>query len=229
MDYTAKPNLSMSSAVVALFFLPTAIALAETPPARVEAPEVKIGDTWTFDHIDGWKKERDYTSVTTVVSLEDNGSRTETITRTDNGIVATNTRTKDLNQMIRDTPSGKFIATPYIPTFSFPLEAGKTWEQEVANTRSRDLSRKVIWQAQGKVIGWEKVTVPAGTFDALKVVIKGYYRGSDAHNSWSGERTDTVWYVPEARRYVKWIYMDVPRGKVMDHEIYELAAYKLAQ
>ena len=61
MDYTAKPNLSMSSAVVALLSLPVAIALAETPPARVEAPEVKSGDSWTFDHIDGWKKEKDYT------------------------------------------------------------------------------------------------------------------------------------------------------------------------
>jgi len=46
--------------------------------------------------------------------------------------------------------------------FSFPLSPGKTWEVQL--NFPYDQTHHVY-----EVMGWEKVTVPAGTFDALRV------------------------------------------------------------
>jgi len=54
------------------------------------------------------------------------------------------------------------------------------------------------------VIGHEKVTVPAGEFDAFKLVAKGGLSGVSPINSqYAGETTTTYWYAPAARTIVK--------------------------
>jgi len=62
------------------------------------------------------------------------------------------------------------------------------------------------WTYQVKAGGWESVTVPAGTFRALKVEVEGN-RGQDPDPIWWPKQAmrfvHTIWYVPEAKRYVK--------------------------
>ena len=63
----------------------------------------------------------------------------------------------------------------------------------------------VLCEASGRVGGEERITVPAGTFDATRIVVEQSWRpafsgsGVDA-----GARVVTVWYAPEARRAVKY-------------------------
>jgi hypothetical protein len=62
------------------------------------------------------------------------------------------------------------------------------------------------WTYTVKAAGWENVTVPAGTFRALKVEVEGT-RGKDPDPNWWPKQAmrfaHTIWYAPEARRYVK--------------------------
>ena len=86
------------------------------------------------------------------------------------------------------------------------------------------------WTIRVKPMGWEQVTVPAGSFRALRVEVAGS-RGSDPDPFWqpkqAGRFVHTIWYAPEARRYVKarhqtWSMTASPFGD----ELIELLEYR---
>src|SRR5207249_2634002 len=53
-------------------------ALAQNPPStKVEAPSLKVGDSWTYDRTDGWKNLKEYTSVVVVTTVTEGEVRTE--------------------------------------------------------------------------------------------------------------------------------------------------------
>jgi hypothetical protein len=64
----------------------------------------------------------------------------------------------------------------------------------------------IEWKYTTRVVGWESVTVPAGTFRALRLEVEGS-RGKDPDAYWWPKQAarfqHTVWYVPEVKRYVK--------------------------
>lgn len=86
------------------------------------------------------------------------------------------------------------------------------------------------WTISVKTAGWEEIRVPAGSFRALRVEAEGR-RGSDPEIAWQAKQAGrfryTVWYAPEARRYVKahhqsWAMTQAPFGE----ELLELVAYR---
>lgn len=111
--------------------------------------------------------------------------------------------------------------SPALAYYAFPLDPGKRWQ--VTSTRTDTAGETSETQAvYGKVAGWEWVTVPAGTFRALKVIVK-----IRVVNQLSGEvdtSNDTSWYVPEVRRSVKSTIIE--KNKVR-REI-EMLRYKLS-
>lgn len=62
------------------------------------------------------------------------------------------------------------------------------------------------WRYTVKAEGWETVTVPGGTFKALRVAVAGE-RGKDPDPMWWPKQAmrfrQTFWYSPEVKRYVK--------------------------
>jgi hypothetical protein len=165
-----------------------------------------------------------------VTAVTEGEIRTEA-KRTDNGQITTIISNKDLNRRRTETADRKFNSDPYYPTYSFPLEIGKTWEKEVTFTRNFD-DRKVVSQLRGEVIGREKVSVPAGTFDALKIVVKGSYNGwmgSAGGGRWSGQQSEIRWYAPEVKNFVKSTYEDADTFMARTKVILELVEYKVAQ
>jgi hypothetical protein len=80
----------------------------------------------------------------------------------------------------------------------WPLEIGMTWKHENAWQESSNEPGKT-WQ-NAKVVAYEAVTVPAGTFMAFRIEYKGSYSMTDArHMQWTGEVNDTYWYAPEVK------------------------------
>jgi hypothetical protein len=59
-------------------------------------------------------------------------------------------------------------------------------------------------QCEAKAL--ESVTVPAGTFDAVRVECDGSW--IQAFDRYSGLVTETWWYAPKVNRFVKWTYTD---------------------
>ena len=88
---------------------------------------------------------------------------------------------------------------------SFPLEVGAHWsysyEYGPPSARRRD-------DMDSKVVGWEEITVPAGTFIALKIDQWGWWNRVGARFGWeavnaSGRKHITIWYSPAAKYVVK--------------------------
>ncbi len=110
---------------------------------------------------------------------------------------------------------------------AYPLALGKTWTLDYSELSPADRSHtKESWQSTYKVAAWEEVTVPAGTFRALRIDADGSWtaelpantmlaqgRAPNGANvavaSRQGPRTatgrflKTFWYVPEVHRWVK--------------------------
>jgi hypothetical protein len=80
---------------------------------------------------------------------------------------------------------------PPVPWFSWPLQTGRQWTHEAVY---EDRSGKRAVNDTFMVIGPETVEVPAGRYQAVKIV----------REAPSGD-SDQYWYAPEVRSYVRWI------------------------
>ena len=66
-----------------------------------------------------------------------------------------------------DQPVDYEFATPF-PAYVFPLEPGKDWSLRVEGASAATGKRNSI-RVDGDVLGVERITVPAGTFETVKV------------------------------------------------------------
>ena len=87
------------------------------------------------------------------------------------------------------------------------------------------------WTTTAQIQGWDKVTVPAGTFKALRIQIGGK-RSSPigGRTSFAGRFEMNVWYAPEVNRIVRqeqrvWTADGVSPTLAAD-EVYELLAFR---
>jgi hypothetical protein len=81
--------------------------------------------------------------------------------------------------------------------FSWPLSTGATWTYKVTHTIN---GKDVSYQGTSTAAAAESVTVPAGTFDAVRI-------NSHHCNQNSGKCGDfTLWYVPKAKYAVKIVH-----------------------
>src|SRR5437588_301838 len=115
-----------------------------------------------------------------------------------------------------------FDLSPYFLSFG-ALPAGRTFPDiPFKNYRMCDT---IGWSCRfdAKVVGVEKVTTPAGTFEATKVIAE-FTGGSGQRPLW---RTLTFWYSDSAKRMVK-ATVRTAKGFVLDADYdLELVSYKL--
>lgn len=175
---------------------PVAVAPLRSDQALI--PKVRVGDRWVtevFDHQDAKLNYRSERIVTQV--------RGSQITTTARNLKSNYTRTVDYDEhwslLSSRQPTGATTQySPAIPYLKFPAQPGDSWGTESVETApSGDTKVHVI---RARVESWETITVPAGTFRALKVVLNDEVREKGLVVL-QGE--DTSWYVPGVRRTVK--------------------------
>jgi hypothetical protein len=175
-----------SSIAVLVLALLADSALAQ----KADLPDIKVGDQWQFVMyytIPSTTPNRAWV-ITSVTSMGIEG--------TENGEPLMLTR--ELN--VLESPRSK-ESNP--KALSFPLEVGKRWrfasEWVFKVTGSKGSSIVDV-----QVVGREKVSVPAGDFEAFKLMSKGNIRGVSVKNSLiEAEVTSTYWYAPAAHAIVK--------------------------
>jgi hypothetical protein len=86
---------------------------------------------------------------------------------------------------------------------AFPLAVGKRWQYETDWVfKPKGSNGKATIDVV--VIAYERVTVPAGEFDAFKLTSRETLAGTSPIGSeYAGETTRTYWYAPAARAIVK--------------------------
>jgi S1-C subfamily serine protease len=89
------------------------------------------------------------------------------------------------------------------------------------------------WVYRTNVLEWEQVTVPAGTFRALRVEVDGRReRPPPTQNMVAGSFRITTWYAPEVRRIVRLEHrmwggaFAVGRGQPIGEDVVELISYR---
>lgn len=184
------------AAAVALFVVSLACGAQDAPIPR---PEVKAGDRWSYrrvDHETGKVLGRGEQEVTFA-----NDRVIQLVQKNPNGQEIDVTATAEWN-LVSNANSGVFY--PHNGVLRFPLRPGDSWHSDYEVKFPRRGAFDVKHDRVVKVVGWEDVQVPAGRFRALKVVSEGSFQRLD--RSLAGTASDTVWYVPEVKRYVKWTF-----------------------
>ena len=200
---------------------------AQTATPSADPPAIKSGDSWIYRDTketgaSGWLQTRDEFTVTRVTSSS----------------IYYTTHQAGSSQPPREIVGGANWShvrnvngkeTTVNQPLAFPLSAGKTWTIEYREDHPNKTYHFLDWKAVYTVVGVEKVTVPAGTFDAIKVEAEGHWRGEfeptttvtqGAQVSAGGTSMQTearkvsadpvegrtykaFWYVPSQRRWVK--------------------------
>lgn len=181
-----------------------------------ERPTHRVGDTWSFRGVDGWTGSVLYTFTETIVTVTDTEITTKAGDRSNVWDHAWNA----LGSLDGET---RKKAGTYRGSLAFPLAVDKKWEwrAEFVNRQGENL----VYEPKARVVGFERVTVPAGAFDAVKVTATGYYSGWSAGSSrFQGSFDETYWYSAAAQRIVKYDFLNSNRTKYT----IELTELKLA-
>ena len=168
-----------------------------------EAPTYRVGDRWTYRAQDGFLTlERwEETHVISAIGADAIGAR-----------IAQKGPSRDFARAelwsapglvkvgaLFDNETRRFV-TP-LERYRFPVAAGQMWSRFVNNFNEATKESGQINHFV-RVRGWEKVTTPAGTFDALamQVVMR-----LDDEEFWrfATECNYTVWYAPAVRGVVR--------------------------
>ena len=105
----------------------------------------------------------------------------------------------------------------------FPLAVGKRWRYE-SDWLFKVKGSSGTMSVEVAVTAYEKVRVPAGEFDAFRLVSTRQVRGRSSFGSViDGENVSTFWYAPAARAVVK----AVSRNPYIGPSTVELVDYEL--
>ena len=174
------------------FCIGVGLALLAGPACaqKTERPEVKVGDRWQF------VRYYSVASTTPNVTWEINSVSEAEISGTENGEPLR--MTPDLN--VVDSPERK-QSNP--KALSFPLEVGKSWRHATDWLfKPKGSSGSIVVDVE--VVAYERIAVPAGEFEAFKLVSKGRVSGTSPINSqYDAVITTTYWYAPAPRAIVK--------------------------
>ena len=194
--------------VVPALLVVAAFLAAGTGPAhaageKAEAPLIKVGDRWKNEQKDKrtGNKESETTRTVTAVSAG-------MVEGTEND--GTFKMTTDLNPLESTTVA---VVSGEPKFLSFPLEVGKKWsfKYNFANKTNQSKGRS---QLDAEVVAYEKVTVPAGSFDAFRIEAKGFWNNDTSRNN--GRSKSVYWYAPAAKSVVRTEYEDGYNNWVRD-------------
>jgi hypothetical protein len=166
-------------------------------------PEYRVGDRWVYRADDGFRTKTAWDETHEVMAIGADGI---TVRITQKGPSTDVTRIELWSSpgqvkvgAVYDNETRRF-ANP-LQRYDFPLADGRVWNQRVDNYNeatkaSGNINRYV------RVRGWEKVTTPAGTFDALSMQV---IMRLDDDEFWrfATDCKYAVWYAPAVRGAVR--------------------------
>lgn len=168
-----------------------------------DAPQYRVGDRWVYRVQEGFRNPVVFEETHTVTAVNGGAATVRVSGRGPTlefdrveqwsapGVVAQGT--------LFDIETRRF-GTP-LERYKFPLRGGETWNQRLPN--HNDLTgRDGIVSRRVRVGGYDRVTTPAGTFDAVRLDI--IMRMDDEEFwRWPTDCTYSVWYAPAAKNAVR--------------------------
>jgi hypothetical protein len=207
-----------------LVFALAAAALVAAPALRAqgailaERPELRIGDSWTYVVTESLSKR----SGKVTVEVRSKEPQWYVVRRTAefDGPPTTESRRRSFDLNALATVNGQQSDSG---TLQFPLVQGKAWTVKSELWRSeygygyRDMTYSVV--------GKERITVPAGTFDTIR--IKGEGRTVNEQLRMSDQTSRSLWYAPAIRAVIRGEWKNWWGGTVAFEGSEELSSVRL--
>lgn len=199
-NVSRRAVLRASGALVAAWSLP---GLAATGGQSAPAPEYRVGQHWKYRVKDGFRNPVEWDETHEVVAVDANGIRVRITQKgptvdtvreevwTKPGVVAVGA--------IFDAETRRFEG-PFT-RYDFPLQSGKSWRQNLANTDEKTGKRTKVSRRM-RVGSWKSITTPAGTFDAVELKVGMNLDDGEFYRQ-ATLCTYVSWYAPRVRNVVR--------------------------
>lgn len=141
-----------------------------------EPLKINIGDSFTYQGFDSLRdatsgSDPKWTRVNVVSEVSENGF---TLVGERGG--SPSTFNKDGNLISSQRRQQKTISySPFWPTYRYPLRIGDSYKIKFTHTW-QNADGDAEYDVTMTVVGWEKISVPAGTFQALRVEMEGQFK-----------------------------------------------------
>jgi hypothetical protein len=130
--------------------------------------------------------------------------------------------TLDMHQVQSGSSGTRF--DPPAPLVKVPMAVGDSWKAATEMVALNKAKSKTDFEY--KVVGTEKITTPAGSFDTFKIESGGWVNGV----TWSGSLrvAQVQWYAPSIGRVVNAEFRTFRGGQPWEHTVTELKSLKPA-
>lgn len=232
LDDDSLELLAFSTAGEALPVAAAAAAIEPPKPALDPSGLLpRVGDSWTYQYVNGWKKGN---PQTVEVKVEESAGGRVTDMMSLRGMRGGDERSFESRPQGAERALGRDVRIvellPYVHSL---LQEGLTPGQE-KNFPEASLGG-YAFRIRTKLVGQEKISVPAGTFDAMRIEITGQNVVlAPATIQWSLRAVTTVsfdhvvWFVPEIRRVVRVEHRSSSgTGSRLDDDTLELVSFSL--
>jgi hypothetical protein len=167
-----------------------------------DAPAYRVGDRWVYHGDDGFRVKTEWDETHEIAAIGPDGITARITLK--GGLDLSRTELWSAPGQVKigaiyDNTTRRFEVP--LQRYDFPLAPGKVWNQWDWNynefTKERGQINRYV-----NVGGWEKVTTPAGTFDALKMQV---VMRLDDETFWRWPTTCNyaVWYAPAVKAVVR--------------------------
>ena len=190
----------------------------------VPIPKHVIGDTYVTEVLDVVDFKKGNTTERHLISADTSKIVVQSKSLSGKkGTIRNLEYTPEWNLISTTNPDGESLEyTPPLKYFEFPLYPGKEWAQTSIETNSKTANKR-SFTLRAKVGEWETVTVPAGTFNAIKIIISTELL--DQASGFKSTGTDISWYVPELRKSVKSETFSQKQDGSEDKQVIQLVKY----
>ena len=204
---------------------PTKTALLKVPVPGNLAPEMpRPGDLWKYQYVDGFSGQSKQIFVHEIVGVTPDEIAEKMYLAGQSAFADSQSFTVSAAPRLFRRPLPGFSRpefAPFLQAFR-PGVAGGAFAP-IADLPS-DMS---TWQLSARMVGRERVVVPAGSFDALKIQITGERPGR-SQIAEPVRMQHTIWYAPKVKRYVRYeVNSWSANGFQLDRDRFELVDFKL--
>ncbi len=184
-----------------------------------DAPSVRVGDIWHYRQLDGFTNEIQTEASHQVVNMSDSEI---TVRQVNKG------RDSTRSIVIYDRfwnliDNGALKYEPSAGLNTFPMTLGKVMRKDFRGTILKT-GVSAACTEKGQYVGWEKTSVPAGTFDALRLDMEIECRGT-GRDTYINKTMTNSWYAPSVNRIVRSESQTIRDGRVREKTALELVRY----
>jgi hypothetical protein len=174
-------------------------------------PRVRVGDSWRFASHDRLRGAR-FEETRRVIAVS-RGRIVCELSSTDpafgSGLAE---YTREWNLLARPAArapddesdaANRWRWKPHYPQFRFPLAPGRTWHGQ-ARVENRATDTRNVHTYRAQVLAVTRLTVPAGTYDALPVRFESTVHSDDGQSQLTWRNAETLHYAPRAALFARY-------------------------